>query len=41
MLTTNSDLFAKLKVLRDHGHENKINIHRGLDKAPIEGLILE
>ncbi len=39
MLTTNSkDLFIKLKALRDHGHENKINIHRGLDKAICRGF---
>ena len=27
-----------IKALRDHGHENKKNIHRGLDKAIASGF---
>ena len=29
-----------IKALRDHGHENKKNIHRGLDKAMASDLII-
>jgi len=39
MVTTNNkNLYIKLKALRDHGHENKSNIHRGLDKAICRGF---
>ncbi len=39
MVTTNNkNLYTKLKALRDHGHENKSNIHRGLDKAICRGF---
>lgn len=33
-ITTNDKkIYEKLKAMRDHGHENKKGIHRGLDKA--------
>ena len=38
MVTTNNkNLYIKLKALRDR-HENKSNIHRGLDKAICRGF---
>jgi len=31
--TNDKKIYLRLKAMRDHGHENKKNIHRGLDKA--------
>lgn len=39
MCVTNDKKIAKLlQALRDHGHENKPKLHRGLDKAIITGF---
>ncbi len=39
MLTTNNKkIYNLLCALRDHGHENKINVHRGMDKAILPGF---
>jgi 8-amino-3,8-dideoxy-alpha-D-manno-octulosonate transaminase len=39
MITTNSKKqYLQLKALRDHGHENKLGVHRGLDKALVRGF---
>ncbi len=39
MCATNNKKTARLlQALRDHGHENKKNTHRGLDKAIITGF---
>ena len=39
MIVTNSKkIYYKLKALRDHGHENKKGVHRGLDKALLPGF---
>mgnify|MGYP006099198679 CR=1 FL=1 len=39
MLTTNNEkIYTLLKALRDHGHENKKDIHRGVDKALLPGF---
>jgi len=36
--TNNKKQYVLLKALRDHGHENKIGIHRGLDRALLRGF---
>ena len=33
LCTNDKKIYIKLKAMRDHGHENKKNFHRGLDKA--------
>ena len=33
LTTNNKIIYNRLKAMRDHGHENKKGIHRGLDKA--------
>lgn len=39
MIVTNSKkIYLKLKALRDHGHENREGVHRGLDKAILPGF---
>ena len=38
IVTNNKQQYLLLKALRDHGHENKFGIHRGLDKALIRGF---
>ena len=39
MCVTNSKkTFNLLQAIRDHGHENKKGLHRGLDKAIIRGF---
>jgi len=36
--TNNKKQYLLLKALRDHGHENKLGVHRGIDKALIRGF---
>ena len=38
VVTNNKKHSEMIKALRDHGHENKKNIHRGLDKAIASGF---
>lgn len=38
LTTDNKKIYKKLKAMRDHGHENKEGVHRGLDKAIAPGF---